>query len=168
MKKPERNLPFWLSLVAALALLAVGAAAARNWVYALSILPIAILDGLSRRFGWSWCPAALLLAYIALAAGGLFIGISPALGIAGAAAALFHWELSEPLAKGSRADELPLAGLFYRQRLRYLGISTAMGLLLAELGLVLRVDLPFAGAILAAVILLFSIYRLFLLRPKKP
>ncbi len=168
MKKPERDLPYWLSLAAALALLACGAVAAGTWIYALSILPIAILDGFSRRFGWSWCPAALLLAYIALAAGGLFLGLPPALMIAGAAAALFHWELSEPFARDSRAEEIPQAGQFYRQRLRYLGISTATGLLLAELGLFLRVDLPFAGAILAAVILLFSIYRLFLLRPKKP
>lgn len=168
MKKPERDLAYWLSLAAALALLVCGAVAARTWIYALSILPIAILDGLSRRFAWNWCPAALFLVYIALAAGGLFLGFPPALMIAGAAATLFHWELSEPLAGASRADEIPQAGLFYRQRLRYLGISTATGLFLAELGLVLRVDLPFAGAILAAVVLLFCIYRLFLLRPKKP
>lgn len=168
MKKPSRNLVYWLALIVALGLLAVGAVAAQNWTFGLAVLPIAALDGLSRRFGWSWCPTALLLVYIALAAGALFIGFPPALMIAGAAAALFHWELSDPFPREVSGEVMSQESLFYRQRLRYLSISIAVGLALAEVGLFLEIDLPFAGAVLAALILLFSLYRLFILRPKKP
>jgi hypothetical protein len=98
---------------------------------------------------------------VALAAYAVFSDLTPALVIAGVAAALFHWEVSDPPAGSSNTDEMLLAVQFERQRLRSLGLSTALGLALAELSLFLRVDLAFSGAILAAVVLLFSLYRLF-------
>lgn len=157
----SRAISCWISLFFALALLMLAAGMARAWVYGPFLLAIALFDWLARRFRWGWCPTLLLLAYVALAAYAVFSDFSPALVIAGVAAALFHWEVSDPPAGSSNTEAIPLAVRFERQRLRSLGLSTALGLALAELGLFLRVDLAFGGAILAAAVLLFSLYRLF-------
>lgn len=166
MKRPQ-ELPYWISLFIALALLMLAAGMARAWIYGPFLLAIALFDWLARRFRWGWCPTLLLLAYVALAAFAVFSDISPALVIAGVAAALFHWEVSDSPTGDPNTDETPLAVQFERQRLRCLGLSTALGLALAELGLFLRVDLAFSGAILAAVVLLFSLYRLFFSSPAR-
>lgn len=161
MKNRIPGILYWISLGAALGLLVAGGGLATNWFYWGLAIAMALFDVLSRRFAWSWGPAAWLLAYVALAVNALFAGFSPAWMIAGVAAALFHWELCGAPRKTHRPADTPLSQRYERQRVWSLAIVAAIGLLLAGAGLWMRFRVTFLEAILVAGILLFSLYRLF-------
>ncbi|TLN21989.1 hypothetical protein FDZ74_04670 [bacterium] len=156
MKNHEVELVYWLSLAAAMLFLMAGAGLAGDWAYAILVLLFAAFDWLARHFSWKWGPGALLLAYLAVAVNALMLHFSPALLIAGVTAALVHWELSD-----SATGDAPFSRLYERQRLKALGRYAALGAVLAEAGLLLRLRLSFVSVLLAACLLLFCLYRLF-------
>ena len=144
----ERKASVWISLGAAAALLLVGFVLAGYWQMALVLPAAALIAWAAGRARLQWLPAALLLAYMAAAAIGVLLGVSPAILIAGATLMLVSWELMSAHATD-------------RAHLTLLLVSTGAGLLVAEAGLWVRLALPFGGVLLAGALALFGLYRFY-------
>lgn len=150
------RLPFWIYLVAALVLPAAGFGLAGLWPGV--VLPFAglALGWAGRRAAWTWMPDVLLALDAGLCAVGALLGAPAYLMVAGAAAGLACWELSGQPEPG----EHPLAQRYTQEHLKLLALSVGVGLLLAEAGLLLRFSLSFGVLFGAALVVMFSLYRL--------
>jgi hypothetical protein len=119
---------------------------ASRWQMAPLLLAAALVGWAIGRLRPHWLPGACLLGYVTCAAGGVLLGVSPAMLIAGVALMLVSWELMD----GREPD---------RARLTLLLASAGAGLLMAEAGLWVRLQLPFGGVLLAGGVALFGLYR---------
>jgi len=155
--KLNRKSLMWITRGLAVGLLLSAYLAAGYWQMAVGLAVTALTAWTARRALADRLPAVLLSAYIAAAACGVLLGALPAMLIAGAALALAGWEMAgapapvpgDPLAE--RASE--------RASLALLVVSVGAGLLIAEAGLWVRLRLPFAGVLLAALLTVFGLAR---------
>jgi hypothetical protein len=113
-----------------------------------------------KKPGWNLLPPVLLVLVVSTAAGGVLLGTDPALMIAGAAAALAGWELTEQHKFRFGGNSRILYDALQRTRLRLVMTAIVLGLSFSEAGLLIHFALPFWVVFLAGLLILFSLYRL--------
>ena len=127
------------------------------WQIAPALLACLGIWVLLRRQSVGWRASGLLLGYVALAAFGIVSNLNVALLLVGTTAALGAWDLTN-FEETLRVALNPETGsLLQRLHLRALSIALAAGMLLSLLAYSARLNLPFAGAVALALILVASI-----------
>ncbi len=107
---------------------------------------------------WNWLPGVFLTVYISAAAASLLAGASFTWTAAGLAAALAAFELADEK-PGLEANAV-LREQFQTRRVLLLAAAASAGLAAALLGSRLDFRIPFGGMGLAALAVLFGLYRL--------
>ena len=157
---PLRKILSLTSPIACAACLAVGYAMAGQWV-ALGAVLIAFLAWLAARQRQStWLSLAALVISISLAAAGLLSGASPTFMIFSATLALASWDLvflDHILAGSSSAQTVTL---LEKKLYQSLVLALGLGLLAAVTGRMIRLQIPFGGVVLLAILALLSLDRL--------
>ena len=157
-----------ICLILAAALLAGGYALDSSWVGAAAVLTLAACWGIGRRFHWNWLHSALLAGYGIAAAGGILLGISAHWMIAGCAFGLAGWELASEDWVPTNDPALPWRILLWRKTLPSLAGSVGLGLLAAEILLLVRVSVPFGVMLLAALLGIVSLYLFYRAQKARP
>ena len=163
MKNSMASMRTWISILCftlAAALLAFSFTDAIAWVILPALAAAMILWLNFQRLGWRWLPPVLLLIFVAAAAVGAILAKNPALLIAAAAASLAGWELAEQVPYRQRPGASAIISLSSAAWSR-LAAAAILALIIAEVGLYLRMSLPFWGVFLAALLIFFSLYRFY-------
>ena len=130
------------------------------WGAGLVILPG--LFPLTRRpVAGRWLPPAYLSCMLGAAAIGIVAGATPHLMLLGAILALAAWDrmnLDRAMAGSGRAHS---DARFEMKHARSLALALGLGLLAAEGGLTVSLPLPFPVMLLLAILLVFSVSRVF-------
>ncbi len=146
------------TLLSALFLLA-GYSLGGNWKLLLPLLAIPLAWILFRKAAASLRLSILLFVYVFLAALGLFLHLSSYLMIGGCAFALAGWESAGFLlnfrSSPMRSKDQRLEGLHTKD----LALAIGSGLLLALLGLNVRLQLPFGLVAGLAILAAYGLYR---------
>jgi hypothetical protein len=130
---------------------------AGEWLIAPALLACAGFGFLTPRRSILWRSSCLLLGFVALAAVGVLIGLSVVLVLVGTTAALGAWDLANFAETLRMALNSEMARALQQAHLRALFISLAGGILLSVLAATVRLSLPFAGVVAAALIVVASI-----------
>ena len=133
----------------------------RDWILLLLLLAIPLTWVLFRKSFAGLLLSILLFEYVFLAALGLVLHLSPYLLIVGSAFALAGWELARFWLKlrdaPMRLQDQPLEALHNRD----LALAIGVGLLLALVGLNIRLQLPFGLIAVLALLAAYGLYRAF-------
>jgi len=133
----------------------VGLQVAARW-----LLVIGALWLLAHWQHWYWVGSLGLLAFVAAAAVGLWIGLSPGLMVIGATGGLIGWDLAAFMRRmrlASPRDDL--RGLEMRHLAR-VGIVAALGGAIAAISVFVKVRIPFELAVLLALVGTLGLTRL--------
>jgi hypothetical protein len=138
------------------ACLAAGYALAGRWV---ALAPVTLI-WLAWLFAKQWSPMATLMASVALAAGGLWLGASPFLMTPAAALALASWDAIhwDGLLGGDLASEIEAR--LERRHYAFLALALGPALLAAVAGQLIHIQLPFGGLIVIVLLALLSLDRI--------
>jgi hypothetical protein len=153
--------PFRVCLFALVKLLLVGYGLAGHLPAGFALSLVTLCGWAALRFQRRWLPSTLLVISVCGAAGGLLADGSPFLMVAVISAALACWELAgrPENQKGAILD--PPQRVDERAHLILLVFSTGLGLFLAEMGLLVKIRLPFVAVLLAALLALFGLYQFY-------
>ncbi len=146
---------------ASISLLVSGYFLSKVWIGVIILLAIIPLLWIIRRNQSNRFSTFKLMMCVCIAAYGLLNAVPEFLMIAGVSFALATWELEDRLPNGMESSIPSYAKTYERLHLLRLGVATAIGLVVAELCLFVKYDLPFSMVLIIAVLVLFSIYRLF-------
>jgi hypothetical protein len=157
-----------VSLALSILCLVLGVALAGRWEGGMAALILLSLGLLYHRLPAQWMPSLLLGLYTLAVAGGLLAGGSPFLLLGGVVTALAAWDLNHSissLAGNARTNFGP-----DQQNKRLLLLAGVVGLSLAfiNLGLLVRVSLPFGVILLLASAALGGLSMLIYLLQKNP
>jgi hypothetical protein len=162
LKEPAQTkiLAWGCTLLSALFLLA-GYGLGGDWKLLSLLLAIPLTWVLFRKGSAGLLLSSLLFVYVFLAALGLVLHLSPYLMIGGCAFALAGWESArfwlDLRAAPLRVQDQPLEALHNRD----LTLAIGIGLLLALVGLNIRLQLPFGLIAILALLASYGLYRLF-------
>ena len=149
-----RKALFLLCLVASTACLAAAYGMIGGWWgTGLVILPC-VLPLIHRRTPARWLPPAYLGSMVCAAAVAAVMGATPHLTLPGSVLALAAWDLMNQ-------DRAMAAGGYEKKHARSLARALSLGLLAAEGGLTVSLPLPFPVMLLLAILLVFSVSRVF-------
>ena len=141
-------------------LLSAGFALAHLWQ---GVLLLSLLIGLLwifEKHGWNWIHHTVFGIEMSFAVGGVILGAPSYLMIAGAVASLAAWDLSDFNSSHSQSELHPLMTRFQQKRGKLLGLSLASGLLIAEIGLFIKIKLPFVVVLFIGSLVLFCLYKI--------
>jgi hypothetical protein len=160
IKEPvqTRIIAFACTLLAALCLLA-GFLLGRNWVNLLLLLVIPLAWVFLRKASAGLTSSILLFAYIFLAVVGLLNHLSPYLLIGGCAFALGAWESTQFLLNFRNSPVRSANQRLENFHNKDLGLAVGFGLLLALVGLNIRLRLPFGLIAVLALLAAYGLYR---------
>ena len=156
-----RKTLFPLCLAASTACLAVAYCLVGRWWGACAVILPGVFLLFHGKIPGRWLPPACLSSMLCAAAVGLFSGASPHLMLPGAALALAAWDLvyldrvmaGSGGAHAARRSEMKHA--------RSLALALGLGLLSAEGGIILSIQLPFPVMLLFVILVVFSLSRVF-------
>ena len=155
-----RKTLFVICLVVSMLCLAVGYGIAGQWIGAV----IAIITGLAwllaRRYPTSWLPLMCLSASICLAVVGRLTGSPPLLMICGSGFALAVWDLlflDDALGSNSSGEQ---TRQYESKHLQSLALALGSGLLVAFLGRLLNLQIPFVLLMLFIALVIFGLDRI--------
>ena len=109
---------------------------------------------------WTWFSAIALLLLVALAGFGLWIELSPGWMIAGALGGLLAWDLSEFIRRMDGAFETDDLPGMQRRHLARLTIVALIGLLLASISMLVRLEFTLEWMMLLALVGVLGITQL--------
>ena len=114
-----------------------------------------------KTFKRTWLSSLILSLSVIAATYGVLTGASPEIMISGTALALFIWDLLRQIVY-RRKDEKLRAPIFpNRAHVQLLIFSVGTGLMLAEAGSQIQIPVPFGVVILAALLILVSLFRFY-------
>ena len=150
---------FVICLVVSMLCLAAGYGIAGQWIGAV----IAIITGLAwllaRKYPASWLPHICLLASVCLAVVGRLTGAPPLLMICGSGLALAVWDLlflDDALGSHSSGEQ---TRRYENKHLQSLALALGSGLIVAFLGRLLNLQIPFVILVLFVVLVVFGLDR---------
>lgn len=146
-------------ILASLACLLGGFAAAGYWMAAPVAVAPALIMLLARKFPSSWLPTTSLILSTCLAAVGILSGARPFLLALGAITALASWDLAL-LENSLEAGQPQHAGLFENRHLKSLGLAIGLGLVVVGAGSAIHFSLPFGVLVLLVIFILICLDRL--------
>ncbi len=132
------------------------------WGFTLILLSLLLL-WVREKFCLHWINYLVFGIQLSLAVAGAIIGLPSYLMIAGAVTALGSWDLSDLQKNPQQTPQFQLIKDFQLHRIRLLGVTILVGLVIAEFGLLINLSLPFAVLILIGLLVLYCLYRLFAL-----
>jgi hypothetical protein len=150
----------WLfCLAVSLVCLAGGYAVSAYWFVAPVVLaPIGVLL-FSEKITAGWIPDACLFGLVCLAAAGLIIQAPPLLMLLGATAGLAAWDLENLDRRMAMGEPSPSARRFEQRHVLILLAALGLGLLLAALGRLVAIQIPFVLLLALVIFDLFSLDR---------
>jgi hypothetical protein len=146
-------------ILASLACLMSGFAAAGYWMAASAALAPALIMLLARKFPSSWLPTTSLILSVCLAAIGILSGARPFLLAWGSIAALASWDLAL-LENSLEAGHPQHSSLFESSHLKSLALAIGLGLVVVSVGSTIRLSLPFGVLVLLVILILICLDRL--------
>lgn len=150
-----------LCLIASAACLAAAYCLVGRWWGACAVVLPGVLPLLRNKIPGRWLPPAFLSGMFCAAAVGLFAGASPHLMLPGAALALAVWDLLSLDRSMAGSGSAHAARRFELKHARSLSLALGLGLLSAEAGIALSLPLPFPVMLLLAILVVFSLSRVF-------
>lgn len=142
-----------IGVLLAAACLALGYGIAGDWLLLLTIPAMLLFWILARGRSGFRAASAVLAIYVGLAVIGIARQASGLVLAAGCIFALAAWDLSDPRGRTSAQARPQQATLLERRHLQSLAAMAGASLLLAALGLTLRLRLPFGIVALLALLL---------------
>jgi len=125
--------------------------------YILAFAALWLFAGWKR---WTWFSAITLLLSVALAAFGLWINLSPGWMISGALGGVLAWDLTEFMRRlrfAARTDDLPS---LERRHLARVTIVALIGVALASIPMLVRLEFSFEWVVLLTLIAAFGVTQL--------
>jgi hypothetical protein len=150
----------WLfGLAVALVCLAGGYAMTAYWFVAAAVLaPVGALL-FSKKFKAGWVPDLCLFGLVCLAAAGLLLQAPPLLMVLGTTAGLAAWDLENLDRRVGTGEATPSARRFEQRHLLVLAAALGLGLLMAALGRLVAIQIPFVLLLALVIFDLFSLDR---------
>jgi len=161
---PHRHI--WLRRIcqaAAIGLLASGFAIKGYWLGGLAVIGLVTLGWVGERFQKPWLSSAVLLAGTGIAAGGIWIGVSPILMIFAEISALAWSELTGNPTGNIHPRNPIVCARVEQQRFRHLVVLIVGSLLVTGVGLSWQWHLSFATTFIIAIFVgsgLFGLFRI--------
>jgi hypothetical protein len=112
------------------------------------------------RKRWTWFSTIALLFSVALAGYGLWVGLSPGWMVAGAIGALLAWDLTEFMRRMDGAFETDDLPGMQRRHLARLTVVALIGLLLASISMLVRLEFTLEWMMLLAMVGVLGITQL--------
>ena len=153
----RRRTFFVICLLVSAVCLAAGYTSAGRWIGAMLALILAVTWWLARKYPGADLGFICLLGTVCLAVAGQLSGARPVLMICGAGAALAAWDLLG-LDESLKGDESQNRE-YESRHLQALAWALGCGLLLALLGRLLKLQVPFIVLALSVGVLLFGLDR---------
>ncbi len=147
---------FYLSLGAAVGLLAILCLWHHQWALGLAALAVGIAWGGAHWRGWRWLPPVAFAALVALSAAGLWRQLPAAWLVVAVAAALAAWDLDSFAARLARFAPGPDHARLVKDHLVRLLLVVGAGIALGEVSLVIRLTLGL-GVVMGLGLLAFLI-----------
>ncbi len=154
-----RKAVFLFCLAVSLLCLAGGYLVTAYWMVAVVALASVLVLFFAGKIAAGWVPGACLAALVGLAAGGLFVQAPPLLMILGATAALGAWDLENLNRRMVDSAPSGSGAVFEKRHLLALAAALGLGLLLAGLGRLVAVQIPFVLLLALVIIDLVSLER---------
>lgn len=148
-----------VAIMAATASLALGYGAGTSRIWMLSIVALGLLWLIGRRLQRPWVGSLLFIVFIAVAALGLSLGVSPGWMLAAAVAALMAWDLEWFWWRTVRVAHVESERELIRHHMSRLLAAISVGLLLGGLSLDWRIELNFWMALLLGLLAIISLSR---------
>jgi hypothetical protein len=130
------------------------------WGVVLVFLSVAFF-WIGDRLSWQWVSFVAFGAQLILSVGGVILGLSPFLMVSGAVTALGAWDLADLQKNSPHSSHYQLVKKFQLSRFRLLSLTLITGLIISELGLLVKFTIPFVLLFLCGFLILFSLYGLF-------
>ncbi len=147
--------------LATFGLMAVGFGLARYWLGVWLVFALNFFNLVGQRTKWQWIPIAILFVHVGIAAGGLWLGVTPWLLIPGVIAALGCWELNDRDRALTYGLDLSAERESKQNQLSLLNVTLTISLILTGIGLYLKFQPGFGVTYAAAVIVAFSLFQLY-------
>jgi hypothetical protein len=112
------------------------------------------------RKRWTWFSTIALLLSVALAGYGLWVGLSPGWMVAGAIGALLAWDLTEFMRRMDGAFETDDLPGMQRRHLARLTVVAFIGLLLASISMLVRLEFTLEWMMLLALVAVLGVTQL--------
>jgi len=112
------------------------------------------------RKRWTWFSTIALLLSVALAGYGLWVGLSPGWMVAGAIGALLAWDLTEFMRRMDGAFETDDLPGMQRRHLARLTVVALIGLLLASISMLVRLEFTLEWMMLLALVAVLGVTQL--------
>ena len=129
----------------------------RQWPLALTALGLGVLWGVGQ---WQQRPeldSPLFLAFIALAALGIYRGVSPFWPFLGSVAALATWDLSRFIDYLGQAEDIEAEATLQRSHLQHLQFTIALSVLLGGAALFFEMNLTFGPAVFLSLLMVVTL-----------
>jgi hypothetical protein len=154
-----RKFFFVVCLVVSMLCLTAGYLLAGQWIGAVIAITASLAWLLARKYPASSLPYICLIASVTLAVAGQLTGGSSLLLICGSGFALAVWDLillEDALGANSSGEQIRR---YENSHLRSLALALGAGLLVAFLGGMLNLQIPFMAMMLFVALVLFGFYR---------
>jgi hypothetical protein len=129
----------------------------RQWPLALTVLGLGLLWGLGQWQQRRELDTPLFLAFIALAALGIYRGVSPFWPFLGTVAALATWDLSRFMDYLGQAEDIEAEATLQQSHLQHLQLTIILSLLLGSAALFFQMNLNFGSAVLLSLLMVVSL-----------
>ncbi len=166
--KARLSLVRYICLILSTAALTGGYALLGSWVGMIAVLLLAVIWVTVQKYLWPWLASLLMAGFLGAAVRGILLGGSPQLMIAGSAFALAAWELTSKRLDSGQGVEDQFSIKLQKNSLMWLVISIGLGLLTAQLILLVQVIISFWVLFFAALVVMASLYLLFRLLRSHP
>ena len=130
------------------------------WGIILVLLSLVIL-WVGEKYHLHWVNYVVFGIQLCLAVSGALLGLPAYLMIASVVTALGSWDLSDLQNNPHQSAQHQLIMDFQLHRIRLLGLTIFVGLVISEFGLLINMSLPFAVLFFIGLMVLFCLYRLF-------
>ena len=129
----------------------------RQWPLALTALGLGVLWGVGQWQQRRELDSPLFLAFIALAALGIYRGVSPFWPFLGSIAALAAWDLSRFIDYLGQAEDIETEATLQRSHLQHLQFTIALSLLLGSAAMFFEMNLTFGPAVFLSLFMVVSL-----------
>lgn len=155
-----RDYVFYGSLALSVICLAAGFFLIGQWTGSACAAMVGLLWFLSRRRTIRWLPHVFLILSLAASAAVILSGGYPLLGMAGSVFALLAWDVHHLIGDLLGTPQKETIGRFEHRHLRSLVLALGAGFLIASVGRMIRLQLPFILLFVIVLLILFGFDRL--------
>jgi len=151
---------FIISVLIGIGSLAYGYNDAGYVMVARGLLVLGVLWLFAGRQRWVWFSTIALLISVSLAGFGLWVALSPGWMISGALGALLAWDLTDFMRRLRFAPLMDDLRALERRHLTRLTIVTVIGVLLASIAMLVRLEFTFEWIMLLTLVAILGVTQL--------